>query len=570
MLRFSVSAHLEFSCRSEYAIIARLGQSGERAHAGLGNAANRTAWLNGGMAARGASTSLSFAHVCATSSNRMATVAVKIAIVGAGIAGLCTAKTFLALGYEVEVFEKEPDLGGVWSASRRYPGLTTQNPKETYEFSDWPMPDDYPEWPSGAQMQAYLQSYADHFGITQHIRFDADLISADRAADNDGWTLTIAGPASSSPERATRSFDWLIACNGIFSIPALPPFAGIDGFRAAGGEVLHTSQFTDAEAARGKHVVVVGYGKSSCDVANAIAERSAGTTMVVRRLFWKIPKRIGNVVNFKHLFLNRMGEALFPWIEPKGFEAFLHGPGRAVRNGMLGSVQAIVARQLGLKALNLDPGTPLETIARSTVSLVSDGFYDKVASGGLGIERDAEVAELSAGEALLSNGRRLAADIVICGTGWHQRVDFLSADVLRKVTDERGNFRLYRSMVPIGVPRLLFNGYNSSFFSQLNAEMGAIWLAALLAGWLRLPDAERMGSEIDRRLAWMDARTGGRHCKGTNIIPFSIHHIDELLQDLDLELPLATRVVQWLRTVRASDFANVWQRFGRRSAGIVA
>jgi hypothetical protein len=44
----------------------------------------------------------------------------------------------------------------------------------------------------------------------------------------------------------------------------------------------------------------------------------------------------------------------------------------------------VIGRQLGLKRIGLDPGTPLETIARSTVSLVSDGFYDKVASGQLG------------------------------------------------------------------------------------------------------------------------------------------------------------------------------------------
>ena len=484
----------------------------------------------------------------------------RIAIVGAGIAGLCTAKTFLGLGYEVEVFEKEPDLGGVWSSARRYPGLTTQNPKETYEFSDWPMPDDYPEWPSGAQVQTYLESYADHFGVTPHIRFGSTVISAEPTG-TDGWTLTAAGPEGTT----VRSCDWLIVCNGIFSIPALPAFPGLEEYRAAGGEVLHTSEFTDAERARGKHVLVVGYGKSSCDVANAIAERSASTTIVARRLIWKIPKRLGNAINFKHLFLNRLGEGLFPWIEPKGFEAFLHGRGRMVRNAMLGSVQAIVARQLRLKPLGLDPGTPLETIARSTVSLVSDGFYERIARGGLGIERDAEIVQLSAGQALLSNGRKLPADMVICGTGWQQRVDFLPAEVMRRVTDERGNFRLYRSMVPLGVPRLLFNGYNSSFFSQLNAEIGAIWLAALVAGRLRLPDEGRMSAAIDRRLAWMEARTGGKHCKGTNIIPFSIHHIDELLDDLDLELPLTTRILQWLRTVRASDFAGVWRRFSRQA-----
>ena len=483
-----------------------------------------------------------------------------VAIIGAGIAGLCTAKTLLALGYRVTVFEKEPDLGGVWSSARRYPGLTTQNPRETYCFSDWPMPADYPEWPSGAQMQAYLQSYADRFDVTPCIRFSTPIDRAEPLPDDAGWRLAW----TTSGESHEAGFDWLIACNGIFSIPAVPSWPGTDAFAAAGGQVLHTSQFTDPEAARGRHVLVVGYGKSSCDVANAVAPISASTSMIVRHLIWKIPKRIGGVLNFKHLFLNRMGEGLFPWLELKGFEAFLHGPGKPLRNGMLGTVQAIIGRQLGLKTLGLDPGTPLETIARSTVSLVTDGFYDKIGSGRIDFRRDSEIVELMPGKAHLSDGSTLPADIVICGTGWHQRVDFLPDAMRRKVTDAQGNFRLYRAMVPLGVPRLLFNGYTSSFFCQLNAEMGAIWLAALMAGKLDLPDEATMARQIDQRLAWMDERTEGKHCKGTNIVPFSIHHIDELLEDLDLALPVGTRIRQWLRTVRASDFAQVWSRLARR------
>ena len=477
-----------------------------------------------------------------------------VAIIGAGIAGLCTAKTLLALGYEVAIFEKEADLGGVWSSARRYPGLTTQNPRETYCFSDWPMPADYPEWPSGTQMHAYLQSYADHFGITPIIRFATPVERADPLSDGSGWTL--GWQHNGKADQTT--FDWLIACNGIFSIPAIPAWPGADVFTAAGGAVLHTSQFTNPEMARGQHVLVIGYGKSSCDVANAVAPISASTAMVVRHLIWKIPKLIGGVLNFKHLFLNRLGEGLFPWTELKGFEAFLHGPGKPLRNGMLNTVQAIIGRQLGLKRLRLDPGTPLETIARSTVSLVTDGFYDKIGSGQLDIHRNSEIAELSPGKARLSDGSVVPADIVICGTGWQQRVDFLPDDVRRKVTDSQGNFRLHRSMVPLGVPRLLFNGYTSSFFCQLNAEIGAVWLAVLMHGKLTLPDEASMASQIDLRLAWMEERTHGKHCKGTNIVPFSIHHIDELLQDLDLALPRRTRFLQWLRTVRADDFASVW------------
>ena len=67
----------------------------------------------------------------------------KIAIVGAGFAGLSTAKIRKAMGHKVTVFEKDCEVGGAWAASRRYPGLTTQNVRTTYAFSDFPYPSDY-------------------------------------------------------------------------------------------------------------------------------------------------------------------------------------------------------------------------------------------------------------------------------------------------------------------------------------------------------------------------------------------------------------------------------------------
>ena len=84
----------------------------------------------------------------------------RVAIIGAGVAGLATAKVLKQAGHEVVVYDKTPDVGGVWSRTRRYPGLTTQSPKAQYSLSDFPMPRDYPEWPTGAQVQAYLAAYA--------------------------------------------------------------------------------------------------------------------------------------------------------------------------------------------------------------------------------------------------------------------------------------------------------------------------------------------------------------------------------------------------------------------------
>jgi len=82
---------------------------------------------------------------------------VTVAVIGAGFAGLATAKVLRQSGFEVTVFDKAPDVGGVWSSTRRYPGLRTQNNKGSYRLSDHLMPRSFPEWPSGEQVQAYLE-----------------------------------------------------------------------------------------------------------------------------------------------------------------------------------------------------------------------------------------------------------------------------------------------------------------------------------------------------------------------------------------------------------------------------
>src|SRR5690242_21643145 len=102
----------------------------------------------------------------------------RVAIVGAGVAGLCTAKVLGQAGHDVTVYDKAPDVGGVWSRTRRYPGLTTQSPKAQYSLSDFPMPRAYPQWPTGEQVQAYLAAYAAHFGLEPALRLSTEVVSA--------------------------------------------------------------------------------------------------------------------------------------------------------------------------------------------------------------------------------------------------------------------------------------------------------------------------------------------------------------------------------------------------------
>ncbi|MGW1681879.1 flavin-containing monooxygenase [Saccharopolyspora sp. NPDC002376] len=476
----------------------------------------------------------------------------RIAIIGAGFAGLSAAKILTGFGHDVTAFEKAPDVGGVWSRSRRYPGLTTQNDKVTYSLSDFPMPKHYPEWPSGQQVQEYLEAYARRFGVLDKVRTSTEVHSAEPRATG-GWTVTTAA--------GREDFDHLVVANGIFSESFMPELPGTDEFRAAGGRYCPPSDFTELDDARDRDVVVIGYGKSACDVAVALNEVSSSTTVVARELLWKMPRMIGGALNYKYVMLTRLGESMFRYAHLAGFEKFLHGPGHGIRNWMMASLQSKIVRQLNLDKLGLIPDGSLEDIARSTVSLVSEGFYEGVTDGSITVHRDMLISSLGARAgkpvARLQDGTEIPADVIVAATGFHQRVPFFSQEVRDRLVDERGNFELYRQIHPHTVADLSFCGYNSSFLSPLSAEVAALWIGVHLDGGLNLPPVERRRAFVQRRLRWMEERTDGKHARGTNIIPFSLHNIDEMLSDLCTGIGRRHRFTEWLLPVDPGAYTRV-------------
>ena len=487
----------------------------------------------------------------------------RVGIIGAGVAGLSTAKVLRQAGHEVTVYDKAPDVGGVWSSIRRYPGLTTQSPKAQYSLSDFPMPRDYPEWPTGAQVQAYLAGYADHFGLNPLLRLSTEVTHAEPdPGPGGGWTITTATATATATATTSEHVDKLVVANGVFCEPAVPEYPGIEEFTAAGGRVLAGTDLHDAETARGKHVLVVGYGKSACDVAVPVSALAASTDVIARHLLWKVPRRIGGFVNFKMLLLTRMGEALFRYLRPRGMEKFLHGPGNGLRGRMLNSVGTVSVRQFGLKSLDLVPPGCMEDIVRGAIGLATEGFFEGVQAGRIAVHKNRTIVRLLADDegrpaAELDDGTRLRADLVVCSTGFKQGIPFLPARTAASVLDERGNFMLYRQIRPVDVPDLYFNGYNSSFFSPLNAEMAAVWIAADLAGAIGLPAPEPMRAQVVEQLAFMDAATDTHHCRGGKIIPFSLHNVDEVLSDLHVNISAAVRASHWFNPVNPAAYRRI-------------
>jgi len=244
-----------------------------------------------------------------------------------------------------------------------------------------------------------------------------------------------------------------------------------------------------------------------------------------------------------------------------------------VRDSMIKSLQTVATKQLHLKELGLVPEGTFDRIARSTVSLATDELYEQVRQGKSQVLRDCQIVRLGVVDgqptawlrSQQNAQRAVAADLVICGTGWQQGVPFLPQAVQDKLFDADGNFRLYRQILPLHVPDLYFCGYNSSFYSPLSAEAAAWWIASHLMGEIRLPPLEQCETHISARLFWMAQRTEGKHARGTNLVPFSMHNVDEILSDVRLDVPRLTRFMQWLLPIQARDYRRVHRRLLARN-----
>jgi cation diffusion facilitator CzcD-associated flavoprotein CzcO len=499
----------------------------------------------------------------------------RVAIIGAGFSGLTTAKTLRDLGHECVVLEKCADVGGVWSAERRYPGLQTQNTKETYCLSDLAMPKRYGQWPEGREVQEYLESYVTKNKMQDLLRLNAEVVDVSRKGSLNGSSPSQLWTVKTKDGEIVEA-EHVVVCTGIFNAVDVPAYAGAKDFKAAGGRICHTSEINGFEEVRGKNVLVVGYGKSACDVACTVARDdalgAASTTLVARRLIWKVPRRIAGLT-YKWLLLTRMGEALFEYMRPANpIESFFHHTriGKVVRNSLMDSLEWVIKTQLGLPALGLVPNLPFETVAQSTISLATVGFYEKVRKGLLTVRRDCVIEEVTQKDgrwvANLSDGASLPVDVIVCGTGFEQKPpSFLPSEIQQRLTDERGYWMLYRHIKPFDVPGLTFNGFGSSLFGATSSEASALWIGAYLQkGEVMLPSEEKQKTIVKQKLDWLDVRCQSKHSLGCNVVPFSMHTIDEVLDEANVNIGMLTRLMQWVFPIRPTSYAGLSQTLGQQ------
>ncbi|XP_075062580.1 uncharacterized protein LOC142151135 [Mixophyes fleayi] len=235
----------------------------------------------------------------------MASSRLRVAVIGAGAAGICSAHNILSRPLTFAppvVFEMTGQVGGTWVysdtsdahiSSSMYRDLRTNLPKEIMNYPDFPFDPSLPSFLHHSDVLKYLEAYTDHFSVRPHIQFNSRVVSISPVGDVDcghvSWDVTVQ--YWGDERLLTQRFDAVMVCVGHYSHAFIPDIAGIETFQ---GQVLHSHSYRYPEVFSSRSVVLLGSGPSAVDIAMELSPHAQHVTLSHRGppVQWSLPENV--------------------------------------------------------------------------------------------------------------------------------------------------------------------------------------------------------------------------------------------------------------------------------------
>jgi len=410
----------------------------------------------------------------------------KVCIIGAGSSGIAACKVFHEAGIPFVCYEAGDQVGGNWvfqnknNMSSAYRSLHINVSTLQMEYSDFPMPEDFPDFPSHFLIAKYFNDYVAHFGIKNKIRFNSTVTKTVRLDDGLWEVSATTIMPSGEVEKETQLFDALLIANGHHWDPRWPEpgFPGnFDGIE------MHSHHYIDPKDPHdftNKNVVIVGMGNSAIDIACELGHQGVSDSVYlsVRRSNYIFPKYIAGKP-FDRLLKHPSKDdylAVFfrkytpPWVQDKLVKLFLGIYGGNPQN-------------YGLQA-------PSHGVLDAHPS-ISDDICIRLGSGD--ILPMTNIKELKGHRVLFDNGTEVDVDIIIYATGYKITFPFLDEKFMEAKDNE---LPLYHRMINPAYDNLFFLALVQPLCAMMPiAEEQSKFLAAYLTGKYHLPERSVMEQE---------------------------------------------------------------------------
>lgn len=386
----------------------------------------------------------------------------RIAIVGAGVAGITAAKHALEENLSPTIFEMSGEIGGTWGLNDgcTWPKMEVNISRYTNMFSDFPWDKNEPDFPTKEATNQYLLGYVKHFQLENYIKLKCEIIEIDRK-DNQ-WIITW----KNENKKYTGLFDALVLPK--IKTARRPDFEGVKKFS---GHIIHSSEFRDPGKFKDKKIVVIGNGHSGI----AISEETAKAGSTVINLF-RNPKWISS----RYLPENRESSSqLLPHDLLKSRSYY---PDQSYQQMLF-----YYGKQNEIESLHMTE--------KSTFGLTMQTDYIELVKNKKILPIHNEVDYFDKNSIILKNGEVINnIDAVILCTGYQCDISYLFPHLDIKPEP----LKLYEETFPL-IEGLAFLGYiaNSRGSAFPILEIQARFAMAVFSGRIKLPSKDTMKEEID-------------------------------------------------------------------------
>ncbi|XP_077038036.1 flavin-containing monooxygenase 5-like isoform X1 [Agelaius phoeniceus] len=458
---------------------------------------------------------------CSSHDRREPTVersmAKKVAIIGGGSSGLCAIKACLQEGLQPVCFERTGDIGGLWRFEEHpedgrasiYRSVIINTSKEMMCFSDFPIPEDFPNYMHNSKIMEYFRMYAQHFDLLCHIRFRTSVCRVSKRPDfasSGQWEVV----TESEGKQEAAVFDAVLVCSGHHTNAHLPlsSFPGIEKFK---GHYLHSRDYKDAQAFTDKRVVVIGIGNSGSDLAVEISQTAQQVFLSTRRGAW---------------IFNRVGDQGYP------IDTILTTRVKTFLQGLLSSSITCDYMEKKLNARFDHSRYSLKPKHRvfQQHPTVNDDLPNRIISGRVRVKPN--IQEFTETSAIFEDGTREDVDAIVFATGYSFSFPFLEGCV--KVVENE--IPLYKFMFPpdLEKPTLAFIGLIQPLGAIMPiSELQSRWATRVFKGLNELPLQHDMEADIEQKKEAMAKRyvKSQRHTIQVDYIPY----MDELAHQLGVK-----------------------------------
>jgi dimethylaniline monooxygenase (N-oxide forming) len=392
----------------------------------------------------------------------------RVCIIGAGSSGIAASQVLNARGIEFDCFEVGSKVGGNWRymndnrMSSAYHSLHINTSRRTMAYATYPLPSDYPDYPSHFQIAKYFDDYVDHFGFRERIRFRTEVTGVEPA---EGGAWRVSWRELESGEEETAIYSTVLVANG-HHWDARWPEPAFRGQEAFEGRQIHVHDYKTPDVLEGRSVLVLGIGNSACDVAVESSRVAERTFLAMRRGAWILPKYLGGKPT------DELGNALTTRLPLTVVRPLIHHQ----------------VRQAIGDPMDYGLPEPDHKLVEAHPTISSD-LLPRIGHGDISVKPN--IAEFAGGRTVrFTDGSEEELDLVVYCTGYKITFPFLDPSLVSAPDNE---IPLYRRVVSPEHQGLYFIGLLQPLGAVMPlAEAQSEWVADLLEGKASLPDKREM------------------------------------------------------------------------------